>query len=105
MVKTAKPSEKAKKKTTKKLEKVPAEYVFWCHDGQVFTDLFELAKGLVDMADETFVYHSNPEKHDFSSWVREIIGDEELANDLAGAVDRLQASDCVVARITLLTGK
>ena len=105
MVKTAKPQEKAKKQRQKRLEKVPSEYVFWCHDGKVFTDIFDLAEGLANMSDETFVYHSNPEKQDFCNWVRDIIGDVELANDLASATDRLQAADYVIARITLLAGK
>jgi hypothetical protein len=105
MAKTTKAKGKTGKKSGKQLQKVPSEYVFWCNDGKIFSDIFELAEGLTAMSDETFAYHSNLEKHDFSNWVRDIIGDEELANELACAVDRLRAADCVVARITLLTGK
>jgi hypothetical protein len=84
---------------SKLLEKVPAEYVFWCHDGSVFTDVNELATGFMNMSDETFAYHSNSEKHDFSNWVREVIGDEELANNLERASSRLQAAEYVAARL------
>ena len=105
MVKKAKPQAKAKKQPEKLLVKVPAEYVFWCHDGSIFADINELARGLAAMSDETFGYHSNLEKQDFSNWVKGVIGDEQLANDLARAISRLQAAEYVVARIALLTGK
>jgi hypothetical protein len=95
----------AKRQAAKQPVKVPAEYVFWCHDGSVFSDINGLAEGLVAMADETFAYHSNLEKQDFSNWVRDVIGDEQLADDLAKAASRLQAAECVTARIALLTGK
>jgi len=105
MVKKAKTQVTDKKQPDKRLEKVSTEYVFWCHDGKIFTDIFELAEGLAAMSDETFAYHSNTEKQDFSHWVRDVIGDELLADYLASATDRLNAGDYVTARITLLTGK
>jgi len=105
MVKKAKPQAKERRQLEKLLVKVPAEYVFYCHDGSVFADLRELAEGLQAMSDETFAYHSNLEKQDFSNWIRDVIGDEELANDLAKAVSRLQAAGYLVARIALLTSK
>jgi hypothetical protein len=88
-----------KKPNSKLLEKVPVEYVFWCRDGSVFADINELAAGLANMSDETFSYHSNYEKHDFSNWVRDVIGDEALANDLERAASRLEAAQRVSARI------
>jgi hypothetical protein len=100
MAKKVKPQAKAKKQPGKPLVKVPAEYVFWCHDGSVFSDLNELAEGLEAMSDEIFAYHSNFEKHDFSNWIRDVVRDEELADDLERAASRLQAAACVIARIT-----
>ncbi len=88
----------------KRLAPVPEQYVFYCCDGSIFRDMEELAAGLAAMTDEAFTYHSNAEKRDFSNWVRDIIEDIELANDLAMARSRLQAADCVADRIILLTG-
>ena len=105
MAKKVKPQAKAKKQPEKLLVKVPAEYVFWCHDGSIFADINELAEGLAAMSDETFAYHSNLEKQDFNNWVRDVIRDEQLADELARATSRLQADEYVVTRIALLTGK
>jgi hypothetical protein len=105
MVRKAKPRAKAKKQADKQLLKVPAEHVFWCHDGSIFSDINELAEGLAAMSDETFAYHSNLEKQDFSNWVGDVIGDEQLASDLAAATSRTQAAECVAAKLTILTSK
>ena len=105
MVKKARTQAKARKQPDKRLEKVPPDNVFWCNDGKIFTDIFELAEGLAAMSDETFAYHCNPEKQDFCNWVRDVIGDELPADYLASATDRLKAGDYVTARITLLKGK
>ncbi len=95
----AKTRAKTKKSVKKRVAKAPVEFVFWCHDGNVFMDLDELARGLKNMTDETYVYHSNGLKHDFSSWVRDVIGDEQLADELEMALNRLEAVTCIEARI------
>jgi hypothetical protein len=101
---SAKPAGRASKKTAeKRLAKVPAEYVFYCCDGAVYRDIAELAAGLANMTDDAFAYHSNLVKQDFSNWVRDIIEDIELADDLAMAANRIQAADCVADRIVLLS--
>ena len=105
MAKKVKPQTKLKEEAGKLLAKVPEENVFWCHDGSVFEDMKELAEGLVAMSDETFAYHVNPEKNDFSKWVKDIINDEKLASELATASTRLEACGCVSARVALLSGK
>ncbi len=98
----AKPRGRAKKQMAKSMTKVPVELVFWCHDGSVFNDIRELAEGLAAMSDETYFYHSNYEKQDFANWVRDVIEDAWLADELARATSRLQAAECVVNRIAWL---
>lgn len=102
MARKPKKQAKVKKQPAVSVARTPVEFVFWCHDGSVFADLRELAEGLAAMSDETFAYHSNSDKHDFSNWVREVIMDEQLADDLARAIDRLQAAEYVAARLALL---
>jgi hypothetical protein len=41
MAKKVKTKKKTNVQNRKLLEKVPAECVFWCHDGSVFTDINE----------------------------------------------------------------
>ena len=94
-----------KEQAQKFLSKVPEEYVFRCQDGRLLRDMKELAEALTTMTDETFTYHSNLEKKDFSNWVREIIGDEKLARDLEKATDRTQAAKQVASRVGVLSRK
>jgi hypothetical protein len=102
MAKKSKTRVKVKKQPATSLTRAPVDMVFWCHNGSVFADLRELAEGLRAMSDETFAYHSNLEKHDFSNWVKDVIRDELLAIELAGAIDRLQAAEYVAARLALI---
>ncbi len=94
-----------KQDAEKRLARVPDDYVFWTHDGSVFHDMQELADGLNKMSDETFAYHSNAEKKDFSNWVNDILGDDKLARDLAKAKDRTQAGKFVTERMNFLISK
>ena len=103
MVRKQKQEAKLKYDAQKLLTLVPEEYVFRCHDGRILKNMKELGEALAVMADETFAYHSNSEKKDFSNWVRDVIGDEKLAKDLENALDRNQAARIVTSRIDIFT--
>ena len=98
----AKKGLKAKEDAQKFLADVPEEYVFWCCDGQIIRNMKQLAEALLGMTDETFRYHSNNNKKDFSRWVSDVIGDEKLADHLVDASDRTVAAGYVATRIVLL---
>ena len=51
-------------------------------------NLDELANALPEMGDDTFHHHVNNEKNDFSSWIKEALGDQRLANDLLSSKSR-----------------
>lgn len=103
MAKRAKRVIKAKEEAQKFLANVPEEYVFWCRDGQMIRNMNELAEALIGMTDETFGYHSNIDKRDFSRWVKDVIGDEKLASDLEEALNRTMAAGYVATRIASLS--
>jgi hypothetical protein len=84
------------------LAKVPEENVFWCNGGCVIRDMEDLKDALAAMTDQTFAFHSNEVKKDFSNWVREVIGDEKLAKDLEKASNREQAARIAEERYTIL---
>ena len=87
------------------LADVPPENGFWCSDGRVLKNLSELEKALGEMSEETFGYHSNEVKSDFSNWVRDVIGDEKLARDLLKSTTRARALRSVASRIAWLNDK
>ncbi len=86
----------------KLLGDVPADKPFWCQDGRTLKNLQELEVALKEMSDETFRYHLNEAKNDFSNWVRDVIGDDKLAGDLWNSFTRTQAARSVADRITYL---
>ncbi len=87
------------------LANVPEEYVFRCYDSRIFRNTKELGEALTSMTDETFAYHSNESKSDFSNWVRDIIKDGKLAGGLKKSKNRAEAAKSVASRIAFLSSK
>jgi len=94
-----------KQEAEKLLADCAEDHAFWCNDGQMFRNIRDLADGLANMSDETFAYHSNEEKHDFSNWLRDVIEDEKLASDLESPMTRSTAARRVKDRVSLLNMK
>jgi hypothetical protein len=88
-----------------RLGNVSQEKQFWCCDGRYLKNLQELEAALEKMTEETFRYHSNQTKSDFSNWVRDVIGDEKLSRDLQKSATREQAAKSVAERISWLKSK
>lgn len=84
---------------------VPSEQEFWCCDNRSFASMRELGDGLATMSDETFAYHVNEAKNDFSNWARDVIGDQKLSRDLAKAETPGHAAKKVADRVSFLSGK
>jgi len=104
--KSAKPeSEIARSQAEKYLARVPENQVFWCNNGSILNDVMELKDALANMTDQTFSYHSNEIKQDFSNWIRNVIGDNTLAKDLETAANREQALKMVEERCVSLMSK
>jgi hypothetical protein len=89
----------------KLLSSVPENYAFRCCDGRLIRNVRELGKTLAHMADESFYYHVNQNKNDFSKWVNDMIGDEKLARHLNRAGDKHQALRELSDRIAFLSGQ
>ena len=96
-------AETLKQEAKRLLADVPSEYVFRCHDGLILQNTKQLGNALNSMADETYVFHANTEKNDFTNWVRDVIKDDMLAKDLKKATNRTQASRLVASRIAILS--
>ncbi|MBI4268019.1 MAG: hypothetical protein HY662_04460 [Chloroflexi bacterium] len=91
--------------TRKLLADAPEEYAFRTNNGHILRNLKDLANELKTMSDETYAFHVNDEKNDFTNWVRDIIKDDTLAEDLRGIRDRARASRAVSRRVTSLSRK
>jgi hypothetical protein len=103
-----KPAEKRpaavqKNGSKKYLKKVPETMVFWCHDGQLFNDLDQLMAGFDMMSEETFMFHANEDKNDFSCWIIDVIGDKDLAKDIKKAKSKSEAKKITQQRYEDLT--
>ena len=71
------------------------EQCFWVNNGPIIRNLSEMADALGSIKDEIFSYHVNKEKNDFGNWVREVLKDEELANDIA----RIKSKERILKKV------
>jgi len=95
----------SREEAARRLGDVADDKRFWCHDGRNIGNLRELRKALIDMSDETFHYHLGEGRNDFSNWVKEVVGDQRLGNELRKVRSRIQANKAVTARISFLESK
>lgn len=84
------------------LSDVRPEQCFWIHNGPIVRNLHELEKGIEHMDNETFIYHVNNGRNDFANWVRDILKDNELADDMQKSMSKSKLSKKMRNRITFL---
>ena len=92
----------AKKNGKKLLAEGTHDKSFCVSDGNKEKNLADIESALKQMSDETYTYHHNDEKCDFSMWVRDVIGDDELASNLENAATRAKAARYVSNRLAQL---
>lgn len=79
------------------LDDVPEEHNFHVANGMVVRNLSDLC-AILDLIDKkTFSKHVNKEKNDFSSWVRNVYHNENLANSL----ERIKSQRSMLSKIKL----
>jgi hypothetical protein len=78
---------------------------FFCHDGCIAQNLQQLVDCLVNMTDDSYRHHVTPLKNDFSNWIRDVFGDDKLANDLTISDNSAEAAKVLQARIAWLQKK
>jgi len=61
------------------LRDVHSKHNFKLHMGSEISSLKDMAEAIDIMADRTFVHHVNEKKNDFAYWIKEAIGDDDLA--------------------------
>ena len=86
------------------LANVNPENYFRVANGTVIKGLMDLDSSLESMSEETFKYHVNDYRNDFSTWIRETIKEEKLANDLLLTRDKTKTQVLVLRGIVEITG-
>ena len=94
-----------KEESKRYLGNIAPEQCFWVNNGPVLKNLEELANAIPQMSDETFNHHVNNEKNDFSNWIKDVIGDVNLANDLLSSKNKISAAKKIIARLNSLKNK
>ncbi len=61
---------------------VEGEQRFFCANGDVWGSLTECSRYVQNISQEAFHHHCNIERCDFSSWIKDVLGDEKLATDI-----------------------
>jgi organic radical activating enzyme len=69
----------------------PEKYHFYLSDGRKLKSLFELIEAFENMSDDVFRHHANEHKNDFSSWIKDVFKEEDLANEIVRAESRMDA--------------
>lgn len=83
----------------------PLWRAFWFHMHLMAKNLKEFGEGLGTISDEVFAYHCGGEKNDLSRWVREVIGDVELARELDKVKNQAEAAAIVRERVAVLESR
>jgi hypothetical protein len=96
---------KTKQDAVRVLADTSGDKCFFCHDGCVSRNLQQLAECLSHISDDSYNHHVTPAKNDFSIWIRDVFGDDKLANDLARCANRTEAVKAIRERIAWLQKK
>ncbi len=86
-------------KIEKFLKDVDPSESFWVNKGPVIRNIYELANAIENISDDTFEYHVNEQKNDFSEWVRNVLNDNELADCLFIILDKNKTIKKIKERI------
>lgn len=61
---------------------VSPSHCFYLCNGAILKNLDDMLNALQNIDDEVYEYHANNEKNDFCNWIKDIVGDTELAFNL-----------------------
>ena len=81
----------------------PGQY-FWLRDGSHLKSLVDLHGALERIDEETYRYHANENKNDFSNWVKEVHKNNWLANDISNSTTKEDAAIIVGDLINKVRG-
>ena len=87
------------------LRRVDEDEAFWLCSNVIVHSLEELAFELSRVEDNVFRYHIHRNRNDFEEWIRDCIGDKELARDIARVKTRDTLAKKIEARLDVLKSR
>lgn len=92
---------KSSGKEKRQLVRASGEYCFWTNDGNVVSNLSELADVLGSMNSGAFAHHVTKDRNDFADWIEGVLLDAELAKSIRSAKKPDAAQAIVVRRLKI----
>ena len=86
-------------KDAQSLRTLPDDEAFWLCNNQTVHSLHELAEMLPELDDTTFRYHIQRDRNDFEDWIKNVIGDRELAREIARVKTKQTLAKKITARV------
>src|SRR3989338_4711077 len=84
-------------------ETIPDDpHCFYTKDGKIIRNLAQLRDELKVMPPEVFDHHVNERKNDFSSWIKDVFGQEKIANKISAAKTRDDLIDLLDKNVALM---
>ncbi|MBW2977179.1 hypothetical protein KY347_07090 [Candidatus Woesearchaeota archaeon] len=83
----------------KLLSTTPEQHSFFVADGTKISSLTQLLDALEAMHEDTYRFHANENRNDFSNWVKDIFEDEQLAESLKTAGTKTEAQLLIAKRL------
>ena len=84
------------------LSDVQNEKSLWINNGPVVHNLYEFVGAIRSINDDTFRYHVNETKDDFGLWIKEVITDSNLAEEISKIKDKEKFARAIEKRISSL---
>ena len=86
------------------LSDCPQGLEFWTCHGTIVKNIYELKNTIRGLNEYAFKYHVNEDhkKNDFAEWITDVIGDDNLAHELDGILDKEEYWKIIEKRIKQL---
>jgi hypothetical protein len=92
-------------KASKFLADVPEQKQFMLYMGTNIKSLHELGDAIAIMADRTFLHHVAEGRNDFSNWIRDVVGDHDLAERISKMKTKQDMAHEINKRVHFLARK
>jgi ElaB/YqjD/DUF883 family membrane-anchored ribosome-binding protein len=78
------------------------EHQFITKKGDTIKNITELAQKIKQMDEETYIHHANEQRNDFSNWIKDVLKDEELANEIKRSKNKQETANRIDDKIKRL---